>query len=128
MSAPITVALLGGGTVGAQVARLILEQSTDLAARIGAPLELVGVGVRDASRPREGIPFELLTDDPVALVARGSNIVVEVMGGIEPARSLILEAMAAGSSVVTANRRSRIFLLSSFEVSAVAAAIAPAIA
>ena len=104
MSAPITVALLGGGTVGSQVARLILEQSDDLAARIGAPLELVGVAVRDASRPREGVPSALLTDDASALVARGSDIVVEVMGGIEPARTLILQAMAAGSSVVTANK------------------------
>lgn len=104
MSAPITVALLGGGTVGSQVARLINEQSDDLAARIGAPLELVGVAVRDASRPREGVPSELITDDAAGLAARGSDIVVEVMGGIEPARSLILQAMAAGSSVVTANK------------------------
>ena len=104
MSAPITVALLGGGTVGSQVARLILEQSDDLAARVGAPLELVGVAVRDSSRPREGVPSALLTDDATALVARGSDIVVEVMGGIEPARTLILQAMAAGSSVVTANK------------------------
>lgn len=104
MSAPITVALLGGGTVGSQVARLILEQSDDLAARIGAPLELAGVAVRDASRPREGVPSALITDDATALVARGSDIVVEVMGGIEPARTLILQAMAAGSSVVTANK------------------------
>ena len=104
MSAPITVALLGGGTVGSQVARLILEQSDDLAARIGAPLELVGVAVRDASRPRDGVPSGLLTDDATELAARGSDIVVEVMGGIEPARTLILQAMAAGSSVVTANK------------------------
>ena len=104
MSAPITVALLGGGTVGSQVARLIREQSDDLAARIGAPLELVGVAVRDASRVREGVPADLITDDAAALVARGSDIVVEVMGGIEPARTLILEAMAAGSSVITANK------------------------
>lgn len=104
MSAPITVALLGGGTVGSQVARLILEQSDDLAARIGAPLELVGVAVRDASRAREGVPSALVTDDATSLVARGSDIVVEVMGGIEPARTLILQAMAAGSSVVTANK------------------------
>lgn len=104
MSAPITVALLGGGTVGSQVARLINAQSDDLAARIGAPLELVGVAVRDASRPREGVPSELITDDAAGLAARGSDIVVEVMGGIEPARSLILQAMAAGSSVVTANK------------------------
>jgi homoserine dehydrogenase len=104
MSAPITVALLGGGTVGSQVARLILEHSEDLAARIGAPLELVGVAVRDASKSRDGIPAALVTDDAAALAARGSNIVVEVMGGIEPARTLILQAMAAGSSVVTANK------------------------
>ncbi|MBM3686294.1 MAG: homoserine dehydrogenase [Actinobacteria bacterium] len=104
MSAPITVALLGGGTVGAQVARLIVEQSDDLEARVGAPLELVGVAVRDASRSREGVPANLITDDAEALVARGSNIVVEVMGGIEPARTLILQAMSAGSSVVTANK------------------------
>jgi homoserine dehydrogenase len=104
MPAPITVALLGGGTVGAQVARLILEQSADLEARIGAPLELVGVAVRDSSRTREGVPASLITDDPAALVARGSNVVVELMGGIEPARTFILEAMAQGSSVVTANK------------------------
>jgi len=104
MSAPITVALLGGGTVGSQVARLILEHSEDLAARIGAPLELVGVTVRDASKPRDGIPAALVTGDAAALAARGSDIVVEVMGGIEPARTLILQAMAAGSSVVTANK------------------------
>ena len=104
MSAPITVALLGGGTVGTQVARLMQEQAADLEARIGAPLQLVGVAVRDAARPRDGIPADLITDDPAALVARGSDIVVELMGGIEPARSLILDAMAKGSSVVTANK------------------------
>lgn len=102
--APVTVALLGGGTVGAQVARLLQENSADLAARVGAPLELIGVAVRDAARPREGIPASLITDDAAGLVARGADIVVEVMGGIEPARSLILSAMAAGSSVVTANK------------------------
>jgi homoserine dehydrogenase len=104
MSAPITVALLGGGTVGAQVARLLREQAADLEARIGAPLQLVGVAVRDATRVREGIPADLITDDAAALVARGSDIVVELMGGIEPARTLILDAMAHGSSVVTANK------------------------
>jgi homoserine dehydrogenase len=104
MSAPITVALLGGGTVGTQVARLMQEQAADLEARIGAPLQLVGVAVRDAARTRDGIPADLITDDPAALVARGSDIVVELMGGIEPARSLILDAMAKGSSVVTANK------------------------
>ena len=102
--APITVALLGGGTVGSQVARLLADNADDLAARVGAPLELIGVAVRDASRPREGVPGDLLTDDAAGLAARGADIVVEVMGGIEPARSLILTAMAAGSSVITANK------------------------
>lgn len=102
--APVTVALLGGGTVGAQVARLLEENAADLAARVGAPLDLIGVAVRDASRPREGIPAHLLTDDAAGLAARGADVVVEVMGGIEPARTLILSAMAAGSSVVTANK------------------------
>ena len=103
-SAPITVAILGGGTVGSQVARLLEENAADLAARVGAPLELIGVAVRDASRPREGVPAGLLTDDAAALAIRGADIVVELMGGIEPARSYILSAMAAGSSVVTANK------------------------
>ncbi len=103
-AAPLTVALLGGGTVGAQVARLLLEQSADLEARVGAPLQLVGVAVRDTAKPREGIPSDLITDDAAELVSRGSDIVVEVMGGIEPARNLILQAMAAGSSVITANK------------------------
>jgi homoserine dehydrogenase len=101
---PITVALLGGGTVGSQVARLMIENADDLTARIGAPLELVGVAVRDATRSRDGIEPALLTDDSAGLAARGADIVVEVVGGIEPARSLILAAMAAGSSVVTANK------------------------
>lgn len=102
--APLTVALLGGGTVGSQVARLIHERSDDLAARIGRPLQLTRVAVRDASRPRDGVPPEALTDDVAAVAASGADIVVEVMGGIEPARELILAAMGAGSSVVTANK------------------------
>ena len=102
--APITVALLGGGTVGSQVARLLIDNAADLAARVGAPLELIGVAVRDIGRARDGVPAGLLTDDPAGLVERGADIVVEVMGGIEPARSLILAAMAKGSSIVTANK------------------------
>lgn len=99
------VALLGGGTVGAEVARIMLANSADLAARIGEPLELTGVAVRDPSRARSGIPADLITDDPQGLVARSDNdIVVELIGGIEPARSLILSAMAHGASVVTANK------------------------
>jgi homoserine dehydrogenase len=101
---PLTVALLGGGTVGSEVARLIIENAHDLAERVGAPVVLTKVAVRDASRSRPGIPDAALTDDAAAVAASGADIVVEVMGGIEPARTLILSAMAAGSSVVTANK------------------------
>jgi homoserine dehydrogenase len=100
----LTVALLGAGTVGTQVARLLSENADDLAARAGAELDLIGVGVRDGDRVREGIDPALITTDLNGLVARGADILVEVMGGIEPARTLILSAMAHGSSVVTANK------------------------
>lgn len=99
----LRVGLLGYGVVGSQVARLLREQASDLAARVGAPLELVGVAVRDTTVPREGVDPALLTSDAEGLVAR-CDIVVEVMGGIEPARTHILQAFAAGASVVTANK------------------------
>lgn len=102
---PLKVALLGSGTVGTQVARLILEHGDDFAARIGHPLELVGVAVRDLTKERAGVPPELFTDDPHELVQRGDiEIVIELIGGIEPAKSLVLEAIEAGASVVTANK------------------------
>ena len=101
---PLTVALLGGGTVGSEVARLIHDNAHDLAERVGAPVVLSAVAVRDVGRPRAGIPDDLLTADSAGVAASGADIVVEVMGGIEPARTLILSAMAAGSSVVTANK------------------------
>ena len=104
MSAPIKIALLGGGTVGNSVAQLLIESASDLAARIGRPIELVGVAVRDVSKPRPGIPAELLTTDADALASSGADIVIEVIGGIEPAKSLIETALSAGSSVVTANK------------------------
>ncbi|MFM8352221.1 MAG: homoserine dehydrogenase, partial [Actinomycetales bacterium] len=100
----ITVALLGAGTVGAQVARLLTASATDLQARVGAPLRLTAVAVRDTNVVREGVDPALVTDDAMAVATSGADIVVEVMGGIEPARSLILAAMEQGSSVVTANK------------------------
>jgi homoserine dehydrogenase len=100
----VKVALLGAGVVGQQVARLISEQAADLAKRSGAPLELIGVAVRDTTIERPGIDASLITDDPAGLLARNPDVVVEVMGGIEPARTLLLEAMAKGASVVTANK------------------------
>lgn len=90
--------------VGTQVARLIQAGHDDLAARIGEPIELTGVAVRDVGKDRPGIPAHLLTDDPVALIESGVDILVEVIGGIEPARELILLAFKQGASVVTANK------------------------
>ncbi|MFI6501086.1 homoserine dehydrogenase [Nonomuraea typhae] len=100
------VALLGCGVVGSQVIRLMREQAGDLTARIGAPLELAGVAVRRLGRKREvDVDPELLTTDAEALVTRADvDIVVEVIGGIEPARSLIVAALSKGKSVVTANK------------------------
>src|SRR5699024_2178562 len=97
---------LGCGVVGAQVARLLRESADDLEARIGAPVELVGVAVRRLDRQRDvALPDGLLTTEAEALVGRGDiDVVVEVIGGIEPARSLIQLALESGASVVTANK------------------------
>ncbi|MBX9246443.1 homoserine dehydrogenase [Actinotalea ferrariae] len=100
----VRVALLGCGVVGTEVARLLLTQGDDLAARVGARLELVGIAVRDASVPRDPVVDPaLLTTDAEDLVTR-ADVVVEVMGGIEPARGLLLRAIASGAAVVTANK------------------------
>jgi len=101
---PITIAVLGGGTVGASVVRQLRENGDDLAARIGAPVEVTAVAVRDPDRVRPHIPADVITADADAVARSGADIVIEVMGGIEPARTYILAAMAAGSSVVTANK------------------------
>jgi homoserine dehydrogenase len=100
----VRVALLGCGVVGSEVVRLLDEQAADLAARVGAPLELVGVAVRRPARHAE-LPSDLVTTDAAALVAREDvDVVVEVIGGIEPVRSLLLTALRSGKSVVSANK------------------------
>ena len=100
----IGVAVLGLGNVGSEVARIIQESAPDLAARIGAPLELRGVAVRKVSDDR-GLPVEMLTDNVEELVSRSDvDLVVEVMGPVEPARKAILTALEGGKSVVTANK------------------------
>nr|WP_256939354.1 homoserine dehydrogenase [Arthrobacter sp. BF1] len=100
----LKVALLGAGNVGSQVARILLEDADALAARTGARLELVGIAVRNVDAPRDvQAPRELYTTDASALV-RGADIVIELMGGIEPARTLILEAIEHGATVVTGNK------------------------
>jgi homoserine dehydrogenase len=102
---PLKVALLGCGVVGSEVARIMTTHAADLAARIGAPVELAGVAVRRAGRPRPGVPEHLITTDACELVGRDDiDVVVEVIGGIEPARTLILAAVENGASVVSANK------------------------
>jgi len=106
MSRTFKVAMLGCGNVGSEVYRLLGEQAGDLEARIGAPVEVTGVAVRRPGRARS-VPVapELITTDAVGLVSRPDvDIVVEVIGGIEPARSLLLTALKAGKAVVTANK------------------------
>ncbi|MDQ3663346.1 MAG: homoserine dehydrogenase [Actinomycetota bacterium] len=106
MAGPLRVALLGCGTVGAEVVRLLHSSGDDFAARVGVPLELAGIAVRRMSKRRD-LPVDdaLFTTDAPGLVARDDvDLVVEVIGGIEPARTLIMSALAHGSSVVTANK------------------------
>ncbi|HTY28106.1 MAG TPA: homoserine dehydrogenase, partial [Mycobacterium sp.] len=100
----IGVAVLGLGNVGSEVVRIIEDSAADLAARIGAPLELRGVAVRRVADDR-GVPVALLTDNVEELVSREDvDIVVELMGPVEPARKAILTALEHGKSVVTANK------------------------
>ncbi len=100
----IGVAVLGLGNVGSQVVRIIEESADDLTARIGAPLVLRGVGVRRVADDR-GVPVDMLTSDIEELVSRDDvDVVVEVMGPVEPARKAILSALEKGKSVVTANK------------------------
>lgn len=104
-AAPLRVAVLGCGVVGTEVVKLITGQASDLAMRIGRPLELVGVAVRRLNRQRPGIDPHLFTTDADSLVRRDDvDLVIELIGGIEPARSLIITAMENGASVVTANK------------------------
>ena len=104
---PVRVALLGCGTVGTEVVRLLHDQSADLTARVGAPLRLVGIAVRRPTRDRGDLPVDpgLFTADALGLVKRDDvDVVVEVVGGIEPARTWLVEALRRGRSVVTANK------------------------
>jgi homoserine dehydrogenase len=101
----LKIGLLGCGNVGSQVVRLLREEADELAVRIGARLEVAGIAVRRLSHPRPGIDQALLTTDAMELATRpGIDIVVEVIGGIQPAHSLLLAAMKNGKSVVTANK------------------------
>ena len=105
MKRELGIGMLGCGVVGSQVARLLTEDSGDFAARSGAKLNLKKIAVRDLAAKREHVKSDLLTKDADSVVNDPSiDIVIEVMGGIEPARTLILKAIANGKSIITANK------------------------
>lgn len=100
----VGVAILGMGTVGTEVVRLLNENADSFTHRIGAPVVIRGIAVRDLDKNRDVDP-ELLTDDPQSLIDREDvDVVVEVIGGIEGPRELLLSALKQGKSVVTANK------------------------
>jgi len=101
----LKVGMLGAGVVGSQIARLLIANKSDLASRAGANLELVAIAVKDAKLKRDGIPAALLTTDAKSIVNDPQiDLVIEVIGGIDPAKELILTALKNGKSVVTANK------------------------
>jgi len=105
MSKSIRVGLLGCGTVGTGVIRILQENREDIISRLGCPIEVVKILVRDRDKARDPVvPDELVTTDAAELFAADVQVMVEVMGGYEPARGLILEALRSGRHVVTANK------------------------
>jgi homoserine dehydrogenase len=99
------VGVLGAGNVGAALVSLLLTDAAGIAARTGVRLELAAVAVGDPSKERPGIPAELVTPDAKGLVEDpGVDVVVELIGGLEPAGTLVRSALAAGKAVVTANK------------------------
>ena len=101
----LKVGMLGCGVVGSNVARLLHEDSGDFAARSGATLTLAKVAVKNVSAKRDHVPTSIITSDALSVVNDPSiDIIIEVMGGIEPARELLLAAIKNGKSVITANK------------------------
>ena len=101
----LKVGMLGAGVVGSQIARLLIANKSDLASRAGANLELVSIAVKDSKLKRDGIPAALLTTDAKSIVNDPQiDLVIEVIGGIDPAKDLVLTALNNGKSVVTANK------------------------
>jgi homoserine dehydrogenase len=102
----VRVALLGCGTVGSEVVRMLQANADDLTARVGERLEIAGIAVRRLQKRRDlDVDDALFTTDAAGLVARDDvDLVVEVIGGLEPARTLLVSALRAGKGVVTANK------------------------
>jgi len=101
---PIRIGLLGAGSVGSQVARLLIENQAELAKRVGAELSLTGIAVRDLNSKRDAdLPAQLFTTDAESVIL-GSDIVIELIGGIEPAKTWVMQALYSGADVITANK------------------------
>lgn len=104
-SKTLKIGVLGCGVVGSQVVRLLLANKADLSTRAGANLQLVKIAVRNPKSKNYGVPDELLTSDLKFVVSDPQvDLIIELLGGIEPARELILTALKNGKSVVTANK------------------------
>src|SRR5690349_5198530 len=103
---PIGIGLLGFGTVGIGVAKLLERNRPLIESRIGARIKLQTALVKDLKKERETVPAGItLTDDPEKILGDPEiKIVIELMGGFEPARTYLLQAMKAGKHVVTANK------------------------
>lgn len=100
----VKIALLGAGTVGTQVARLLVQQHDVLCARAGVDLKLIGIAVRNVNAPRDpAIDRELLTDRPDELIAQ-ADLVIELIGGVDLTLKLVRQALESGASVVTGNK------------------------
>ena len=106
MDRVIRIGLLGCGTVGGGVATILAEEADDIAARTGAPLRITRVAVRDTTKDRDlPLSADVYTSDPLEVVeAADVDVVVEVMGGLDPAGTLIRRALELGKPVVTANK------------------------
>jgi homoserine dehydrogenase len=105
MADPLNIALVGGGTVGGGVAKLLLEHPDRVAARAGRPVHIRRVVVRDPAKPRPTIPRDLISTDVAAAIHDPQvHVVVELIGGTGAAKQVVLDALAAGKHVVTANK------------------------
>src|SRR3989442_14327279 len=100
----LKIGLLGCGTVGGGLVELVSRNSALIRQRAGVDLNITKILVRDSKRQRPGVERDLLTDDPEKVINNGCDLVVELVGGIEPARSFIQRALAGGKHVVTANK------------------------
>ncbi len=105
MADTVKVALLGLGTIGSGVYKLIERQQEEMSSKAGASIEIAAILVHNLGKEREGVDRTLLTDCWEDIINNEEiQIVIELMGGIEPARTMILEALKAGKNVVTANK------------------------